>query len=244
MNNLREVVIPRDGYCFPNAVRKCMIHDFYKFYTKDQLEKIVCDHLHENFEQYTAYHNYTHEQLIKEAKEFFNEGNFNRDIVDLFVHATGNALDIQLNIFRRSPAGNILELFQGNTKSSRAINLKLSGSGIYTGGNHYDALPVKYKNVTQLPRIEEERGQTEPSTSYIDLTSGLFNSPSKTYVGVDEFIDLTQSPVKVPGSLSDTEDPYGSAEEEESLAARSDLQYRMDNLDEVLSEAGEEIETD
>ena len=220
-----------------------MIHDFYKFYTKDQLEKIVCDHLQENFEQYTAYHNYTPLQLIEEAKEFFNEGNFNRDIVDLFVHATGNTLDIQLNIFRRSPAGNILELFQGNTSSSRAINLKLSGSGFYTGSNHYDALPVKYKNVTQLPRIEEEKGHSEPSTSYIDLTSGLFKAPSKTSVGVDEFIDLTQSPVNVPGSLSDTEEPYGSAEEE-SLAARSDLQDRMDNLDEVLSEAGEEIETD
>ena len=183
-----------------------MMHDFYKFYTKNQLEKTVCDHLQQNFEQYTAYHNYNHEELIEEAKQFFNEGNFNRDIVDLFVHATGNALDIQLNIFCRSQAGNILELFQGNTNSSRAINLKLSGSGRYTGGNHYDALPVKYKNVAQLPRIEEEKGQTEqesnpqqPSTSYIDLTSGLFKSPSKTSLGVDEFIDLTQSPVKVQG---------------------------------------------
>ena len=151
MNNLREVFIPGDGYCFPNAVRKCLMHDFYKFYTKDQLEKIVCDHLQENFEQYTTYHNYNCQELIEEAKLFFNEGNFDRDIVDLFVHATGNALDIQLNIFHRSPAGNILELFQGNTNASRAINLKLSGSGGYTGGNHYDALPVKYKNVAQLP---------------------------------------------------------------------------------------------
>ena len=136
LNNLREVIIPGDGYCFPNAVRKCMMHDFYKFYTKDQLEKTVCDHLQQNFGQYTAYHNYNHEELIKEVKQFFNEGNFNQDIVDLFVYATGNALDIQLNIFRGSQAGNILELFQGNTNSSRAINLKLSGSGHYTGGNH------------------------------------------------------------------------------------------------------------
>ena len=109
----------------------------------------------------------------------------------MFVHATGNALDIQLNIFHRSPAGNILEIFQGNTNASRAINLKLSSSGSYTGGNHYDALPVKYRNVAQLPRIEEEKEESEkeanpdqPSTSYIDLTSGIFKSPAKTYVGL------------------------------------------------------------
>ena len=105
MNNLREVFIPGDGYCFPNAVHKCLMHDFYKFYTKDQLEKIVCDHLQDNFEQYITYHNYNRYELVQEAKEFFNEGNFNRDIVDLFVHATGNALDIQLNIFRRRELG-------------------------------------------------------------------------------------------------------------------------------------------
>ena len=250
MNNLREVFIPGDGYCFPNAVRKCLMHDFYKFYTKDQLEKIVCDHLQDNFEQYITYHNYNRYELVQEAKEFFNEGNFNRDIVNLFVHATGNALDIQLNIFRRSAAGNILEIFQGNKNASRAINLKLSGSGRYTGANHYDALPVKYKNVTQLPRIEEEKqdseedaNQNQPSTSYIDLTSGLFKAPGKTSLQIDEFIDLTQSPVKVPGSISDTEEPYGSTEEE-SVSARSDLQERMESLDEVLSEAGEEVETE
>ena len=250
MNNLREVFIPWDGYCFPNAVCKCLMHDFYKFYTKDQLEKIVCDHLQDNFEQYITYHNYNHYELVQEAKEFFNEGNFNRDIVDLFVHATGNALDIQLNIFRRSAAGNILEIFQGNTNASRAINLKLSGSGHYTGANHYDALSVKYKTVTQLPRIEEEKqdseedaNQNQPSTIYIDLTLGIFKALGKTSLQIDEFIDLTQSPVKVPGSISDTEEPYGSTEEE-SVSARSDLQERMESLDEVLSEAGEEVETE
>ena len=180
-----------------------MMHDFYKFYTKDQLLKMLCDHLVEYFDDYLIYHDYSPQELLNEAKEFFNEGNFNRDIVDLFVHATGIALDIQLNIFCRSPGGNILEIFQGNTNSSRCINLKLSGTGgKYIGDNHYDALPIKYKNLESLPPIVEQKGESqeeripdEPTTSYIDLTSGIFKSPGKTSVQVDEFIDLTQSPV-------------------------------------------------
>ena len=210
------------------------MHDFYKFYTKDQLEKIVCEHLVEKFNDYSIYHQYNRHQLVQEAKEFFNEGNFNRDIVDLFVHATGNALKIQLNIFRRSPAGNILEIFQGDTTLNRSINLKLSGSGgLYTGDNHYDALTIKYKNVQSLPPIEEEKSSDEKKTSeedtsssVIDLTPGIFKSPRKTSIGVDEFIDLTEFLVKLPGSLSDTEEPYASTEEE-SISARSDLTDRI-----------------
>ena len=49
--------------------------------------------------------------------------------------------------------------------------------------------------------------------------------------------------MKVPGSFSDTEEPYASTEEE-SVSARSDLQERMESLDEILSEAGEEVETE
>ena len=178
-----------------------MMHDFYKFYTKEQLEKLLCEHLVQNFDDYIIYHDYNCEELVREAKEFFNEGNFNRDIVDLFVHATGIALDIQLNIFHRSLGGNILEIFQGNTNASRSISLKLSGSGgKYTGDNNYDALPIKCKNLERLPPIDEEKAQSEkernpdePSSSYIDLTSGIFKSPAKTSLVVDEFIDLTES---------------------------------------------------
>ena len=65
----------------------------------------------------------------------------------------------------------------------------------------------------------------------------------KKSVGVDEFIDLTESPVKLPGSISDTEEPYASTEEE-SVSARSDLTERIASLDDVLSEAGEDVETE
>ena len=49
--------------------------------------------------------------------------------------------------------------------------------------------------------------------------------------------------MKVPGLISDTEEPYASTEEE-SVSARSDLQESMKSLDDVLSEAGEDVETE
>ena len=55
LNNLKEVIIDGDGYCFPNAVRKCLMHDFYKFYTIQRIQEIVCEHLAHNFEEYVIF---------------------------------------------------------------------------------------------------------------------------------------------------------------------------------------------
>ena len=59
LNNLREVIIDGDGYCFPNAVHKCLMHDFYKFYTIQQIQDIVCEHLADSFEEYIIFRWFT-----------------------------------------------------------------------------------------------------------------------------------------------------------------------------------------
>ena len=45
-----------------------MMHDFYKFYMKDQLLKLLCDHLVKNFDDYIIYHEYNQQELVNEAK--------------------------------------------------------------------------------------------------------------------------------------------------------------------------------
>ena len=141
-NNLKENKIQGNGFCFLNAVRKCMLHDFYKFYTLTSIQEIITTHLIENFKNYTDWHGGNADQLVYEATEFFNDQNFTADIVDIIVQATGDALDICIKIFRVSPAGSIQVTETGNTSSQRVIHLKLSGSGgtgvihDYTGDNH------------------------------------------------------------------------------------------------------------
>ena len=138
-----------------------MLHDFYKFYTLKKLQEIVTEHLIENFSKYTEWHGSSADQLVYEATEFFNDRNFTADIVDIIVQATGDALDICMKIFRRSPAGNIQVVESGNKDSPWIINLKLSGTGgtamnpDYTGDNHYDALTVKFKEIPKLPSLDE-----------------------------------------------------------------------------------------
>ena len=72
-NNLKENRVPGNGFCFLNAVRKCMLHDFYKFYTLKKLQEIVTEHLIENFNKYTEWHGGNAGQLVYEATEFFND---------------------------------------------------------------------------------------------------------------------------------------------------------------------------
>ena len=44
--------------------------------------------------------------VVKDVKTFFEDKKFDTDIVDLITQATGDALGIKVNIYRKSPAGN------------------------------------------------------------------------------------------------------------------------------------------
>ena len=176
-----------------------MLHDFYKFYTLKKLQEIVTEHLIANFIKYTEWHGSSADQLVYEATEFFNDRNFTADIVDIIVQATGDALDICMKIFRRSPAGNIQVVETGNRDSRWIIHLKLSGTGgtainpDYTGDNHYDALTLKFKEIPKLLSLDEPTTkQEEPEGGFIDLTeSPLKKRTKKSSLDLDAFVDLT-----------------------------------------------------
>ena len=121
----------------------------------------------------------------------------------------------------------------------------------YTGDNHYDSLTVKFKN---LPGIDtetdpfkhcqdpDEPEQPEPSTSsdpststYIDLTSPLKKRPRLSSIEVDEFVDLTESPVKIPPS-SDTEIGGMSQSEDERVSFISEFHENIDVISDALRE--------
>ena len=187
-----------------------MLHDFYKFYSMTNIQRIITEHLIENCRNYTDWHGGNADQLVYEATEFFNDWNFTADVVDIIVQATGDALDICIKILRKSPAGNIQITETGNTHSPRVIHLKLSGDGgtalnrDYAGDNHYDALTLKFKKIQKLPDLsepEQEKGdkRKEAPESCIDLTtSPLKKRSEKSQLEYEEFVDLTVSS-KIPG---------------------------------------------
>ena len=106
-NNLKLEIIAGDGHCFLNAVRKCLLYDFYEFHTMKGFQQIITQHLVEHCEKYPQWHGDA-DKLVFDATEFFNDRKkFNTDIVDVLVLATADALGLLIKIYRESPAGNI-----------------------------------------------------------------------------------------------------------------------------------------
>ena len=206
-----------------------------------KLQEKVTAHLIEKFDDYTAYHGGNPDQLVFEATEFFNNRNFTADVVDVIICATANALEICMKIYRRSPAGNIQIYELGNNTAARVVHLKLSGTGgtatnkDYTGDNHYDALTVKFKESPTIPDIDLPE-MTEPTEDVIDLTSPLKKRPRLSSINLDDFVDLTESPMKIPPH-SDTEVGGVSQSEDERASFFSDI-------GEVLGEGVDDEDTD
>ena len=261
--------IQGNGFCFLNAVRKCMMYDFLKFYSHEKVREMITAHLIDHFDDYTQWHGASPDQLVDEASQFFDDRNFNTDIVDIIVQATAAALNIQIKIYRRSAQGNIQVTEIGDANAEKTINLKLNCSErsirnpTYTGDNHYDSLVIHYKFLD-----EEQPYEDQPSTSgqqlpeeeeeeVIDLTQ--IESPSKgdnkvpkreRKISCDDFIDLTDSPVKVPLSHSDTEAGSTETTDTESISVQSDLNERLEFIQETLDQlkdpdnGTDDIETD
>ena len=264
-NNLNFNQVQGNGFCFLNAVRKCMMYDFYEFHTLTSVKEIITQYLIGHFDEYKDWHGGNADQLVYEATDFFfNKRSFNSDVVDVIVQATADAFGLLIKIYRKSPAGNIQLTESGNTASTRIIHLKLSGTGgtannpTYTGDNHYDALTVKFKNFPNVDTesdpfkdCKESEGPEEPTAStssapstFIDLTSPIKKRTTLSSVEVDDFVDLTESPVKIPphsdteiGGMSQSEDERGSfiSEFAENIDVMTDV-LREDEDTEVLED--------
>ena len=204
------------------------------------LQQLITNYLIENSDKYTEWHGQNADKLVYESTEFFTDRNFNQDVVDIIVQATGDALNVKLKVFRRSPAGNIQLSEVGDLTSQRVLHLKLSCSEKsqlnpeYTGDNHYDALTVLYKNInTKLePESNKDKDTEEP---FVDLT--LISPVKQKQMSCEAFIDLTESPMKVPLSLSDTDKPDSlTTDEDSSLSWRSDFTERLQYMSDTLSQ--------
>ena len=261
-NNLKLEEIVGDGYCFINAVRKCLLYDFHEFHTVKGFQQIITRHLVDHFDQYTKWYG-DPDELVYDATEFFNDRKkFNTDVVDVLVLATADALGLLIKIYRESPAGNIRLTEAGSKACKRVIHLKLSGTGgtasnpTYTGDQHYDALIIKFKNFPDVDtesdpfeRCEktDEPEEPTPSTSsgeppsfFIDLTSPLKKRPRLESIEIDDFVDLTESPMKIPAA-SDTEMGGMSQSEDERGSIFSEFHA---NLDDITDELREDEETE
>ena len=89
-HHLEVVPIEGNGYCFLNSVLTCLLRDYGDTLTlEDCITKIVT-HLCQHHRKYSDFHrssssDYAADQLISDALDFFRNGQFLADVVDLLM---------------------------------------------------------------------------------------------------------------------------------------------------------------
>ena len=168
-------------------------------------------HLCQNHRKYSAFHQtscteYAADQLISDALDFFHNGQFLADVVNLLMQITVDVLILELFIYQNS--GDLTQVLHfKHPDSDRIVHVKFTHDNLYPGGNYYDA----------IVRI------LEPQMNLIlisDVASKMAKIPSKDEA--KNIIDLT---------LSDEEDTKIS----QSSLTYDEVKEEFESSDEELN---------
>ena len=135
-----------NGFCILAAVARCLLFDHSYLVSIGQIQERIIQHLIRRPDLYEGFPSGTPEALATEAANFFEDKNFNRDLVDMLLLAVANALYLRIKIIRVGAlrAGNFLT--------------PLPNLQVFPGIIHN----VKYRSVTH---------PTPHKTRYVFLTS-------------------------------------------------------------------------
>ena len=114
-----EVVhVVGDGFCFLRSVCEALKNDYGIFLQIKEVVQLILEQLIENHHEYMNYYivNLNEEQkkqkrnqpwvtdsdiFVEEAMDFFENRDFNKDIVDILVKVTSDALGINIYIYQK-----------------------------------------------------------------------------------------------------------------------------------------------
>ena len=142
--NLQVVETLPNGYCFLNSVLTCLLRDYGDTLTLEHCITKIVSHLCQNHQLYSAFHEssctkYAADQLISDALDFFRNGQFLADVVDLLMQITADALLLNLFIYQRN-GESIQVLNFKHPEADRIVRVKFTHDDKFPGGNHYDAI--------------------------------------------------------------------------------------------------------
>ena len=181
-----------NGFCFLNSIRTVLLVDHYEYLSLEEMKEDITKFLIANPFKYIDCHGGCPDTVVEDASKFFEDKEFDTNIVDVIIQATGEALGLKINIFRKSPAGNIQKIEMGELESTKEVNLKFSTSDFnpnnptYSGSNHYDP-------ITKIESIVSETGRQQlDGEEIIDLTQGSTSSCSSEREVVEQ-VDFIHS---------------------------------------------------
>ena len=209
--------IPGDGFCFIKSVLEGLQEDHKVVIDIEVAQHEILDHLIEQHRDYVAYHaedeNEENQQfcnsigtdsdvLVADFMDFFNDRNFDRNIVDLLAQVTANALGITVFIYEEN-RGHIEMLKYDGGPCSKNVYVKFQHSPLSLIGNHYDAvlqntkllptqpwspsafLPIQIIKNEKLEEIKQEHSSDEESI-YISSGSNIIDLEIKEEIDSDD----------------------------------------------------------
>ena len=223
-HNLEIVPIQANGYCFLNSIVTCLLRDYGDTLTlEDYITKIVT-HLCQNHRKYSAFHQtscteYAADQLISDALDFFHNGQFLADVVNLLMQITVDALNLELFIYQKN--GNLTQVLHFKLpESDRIVCVRFTHDNLYPGGNHYDAIVHILEPQMNLILIS-------------DVASKMAKIPSKDEA--KSIIDLTLSDEEDTGVTQSS--PTYDKVKEECESSDEELNMHVQNKYSMISPA-------
>ena len=176
-----------DGLCYVNAVHQVLAAQYGEEYGLQDIIDIIRKHIEENVNEYVMGHNVggDREAFKRDIDEFFTKRTYMRDIMDVIIPATANALDITLVTYLQHQ-GNLFKVTCGT--GALIVNLEFHSE-------HYDAL-------LQLEQNETPFGSPNPS-----LCPSLASSMSITIDGSEDDEDSGLDDYTIGQNEEDEETP-------------------------------------
>ena len=180
-----------NGFCFINSVRTVLLVDHYEYLSLEELKDTIINFLIANPMKYIDIHGGDPDTVVQDVKQFFQDKQFDHNVVDLIIQAAGDALGVKINIYK-SPAGNIHKIEMGQMDSRKKINLKFSKAEFdpenptYVGANHYDPITNNHS------LISTTRQELDGEKQMIDLTQAS-TSTSSSEIEIVEQVNFLNS---------------------------------------------------
>ena len=203
-----------NGFCILAAVARSLLFDHSYLTSIGQIQERIIQHLIRRPDLYEGFPGGTPEDLATEAANFFEDRNFNRDLVDVLVLAVADALNLRIKIIRESPCGHIQVLIVEGQNPEFLVHLKF-GSHVppnnpnYVGANHYDAITRKNNLARQLCSELEALAEEEAPSSYTP-TPAIESAPCD-----DSYVIRRRS---VPAAAAGAPPPTEESEENPDFA--------------------------
>ena len=182
------------AFCYLNSVRTVLLVDHYEYMSLEELQKVIIDFIIANPLKYIDVHGGCPDTVVKDVRTFFEDKKFDTDIVDLIIQATGDALGIRVNIYRKSPAGNIKKIEMGVADSRKEVNLMFISADYnpnnhtYAGANHFEPI-TRNESTPGAPTLQELDGEEQPEMIDLTQASNSSSSPEKEVLDQVNFIN-------------------------------------------------------